>query len=161
MSNLTLEARRREGTTRICMTRSLALSMCLAVACVCGAAVIPARAQTAAGEITGVVKDQDGAAVPGATITVTEARTNLQRVVVSTGDGVYAVASLAPGEYRLDLELSGFKTVRREGIRLATGEKARIDFDLAVGGLQEQVTVVGDAPIDPGRKREPRDGRRA
>ena len=54
--------------------------------------------------------------------------------------------SLAPGEYRLDLELAGFKTVRREGIRLATGEKARIDFDLAVGGLQEQVTVVADAP---------------
>ena len=71
-----------------------------------------------------------GAAVPGATITVTETRTNLQRVVVSTGDGVYTAASLAPGEYRLDVELAGFKPVRREGIRLATGEKARIDFDL-------------------------------
>ena len=105
------------------------------------------RAQTAAGEITGLVKDQAGAAVPGATITVTETRTNLQRVAVSTGDGVYTAASLAPGEYRLDLELSGFKPVRREGVRLATGEKARIDFDLAVGGVQEQVTVVGDAPI--------------
>jgi hypothetical protein len=113
---------------------------------VCGAAVIPARAQTAAGEITGLVKDPAGDAVPGVTIIVTETRTNRQRVVVSTGDGVYTVASLAPGEYRLDVELSGFKPVRREGIRLSTGEKARVDFDLAVGGLQEQVTVVGDAP---------------
>ena len=68
-------------------------------------------------------------------------------MVVSTGDGVYTVASLAPGEYRLDVQLSGFKPVRREGIRLATGEKARIDFDLAVGDIQEQVTVVADAPI--------------
>ena len=129
------------------MTRSVSLSICLTVACVCSGAVLPARAQTAAGEITGLVRDQAGAAVPGATITVTDTRTNLQRVVVSTGDGVYTVASLAPGEYRLDIELSGFKPVRREGVRLATGEKARIDFDLAVGELQELVTVVGDAPI--------------
>jgi hypothetical protein len=113
----------------------------------CAVGVSSARAQTAAGEITGLVKDQAGAAVTGATITVTETRTNLQRVVVSTRDGVYTVASLVPGEYRLDIALAGFKSVRREGVRLATGEKARIDFDLAVGSLQEQITVVGDAPI--------------
>ncbi len=107
----------------------------------------PIEAQTAAGQITGLVKDQAGAPVPGATVTVTETRTNLQRVVVSTSDGVYTVPSLPPGEYRLDLELSGFRRVRREGIRLATGETARIDFDLAVGTVQEQVTVIGDAPV--------------
>ena len=129
------------------MIRSVSLFICLTVAYVCGAGVTPARAQTGAGEITGRVKDQDGAATPGATITVTETRTNLQRVVVSTGDGVYTVASLAPGEYRLDIELAGFKPFRREGVRLATGEKARIDFDLSVGDIREQVTVVADAPF--------------
>lgn len=128
-------------------TRRVTLSVGLTVAYLCGAAVTPARAQTAAGEITGLVKDQAGAAVPGATITVTETRTNLQRVVVSTGGGVYTAASLAPGEYRLTIELSGFKSVRREGLRLSTGEKARIDFDLTVGDLHEQVTVVRDAPM--------------
>jgi len=127
--------------------RKVALSICLTIACVIGGAVTPAGAQTGAGEITGLVKDQAGAAVPGATITVTETRTNRQRVVVSTGDGVYTAASLAPGEYRIDIELAGFRSVRREGVRVATGEKARIDFELAVGGVQEQVTVVGDAPI--------------
>ena len=66
---------------------------------------------------------------------------------MSTGDGVYTAPSLAPGEYRLDVELAGFKPVRREGIRLSTGEKARIDFDLSVGDIREQVTVVADAPI--------------
>src|SRR5262249_7091312 len=88
-----------------------------------------------------------GAAVPGATITVTETRTYFQRIAVSTGDGIYTAANLAPGDYRLDVEISGFKPVRREGVRLATGEKARVDFDLSVGDVREQVTVVADAPI--------------
>ena len=136
-STIRLGENRVTGTKR--MTRRGSLSLCLLVASACWIGVSPAYAQTAAGEITGVVHDQDGAAVPGATITVTETRTNLQRVVVSTRDGVYTAASLAPGEYRLDVELAGFKPIRREGIRLATGEKARIDFDLSVGDIREQV----------------------
>ncbi len=128
-------------------SRGCSLRCALVVAaCVCLHATL-AFAQVAAGEITGLVKDQAGAAVPGATITVTETRTNLQRISVSTGDGVYTAASLAPGDYRVDVELAGFKPLRREGIRLSTGEKARIDFDLSVGDIREQVTVVGDAPI--------------
>jgi hypothetical protein len=53
--------------------------VCLTIVCLCGVAVMPAGAQTAAGEITGLVQDQAGAAVPGAMITVTETRTNLRR----------------------------------------------------------------------------------
>jgi Carboxypeptidase regulatory-like domain len=128
------------------MTRNALLSVCFAV--LSSSIVVPsAAAQTGGSELTGVVRDQAGATVPGATITVTETRTNLQRVAVTTGDGVYTAASLAPGEYRVDVELLGFKSVRREGIRLATGEKARIDVDLSIGDLSEQITVVADAPI--------------
>jgi hypothetical protein len=101
----------------------------------------------ASGEITGIVTDSTGDAVPGATVTVTDMRTSLQRVAVSTDDGVYTAASLPPGEYRLDVELPGFTPVRREGVRLSTGEKARIDVELGVGGVEERVTVVGDAPV--------------
>jgi hypothetical protein len=130
------------------MTYRESLLVCFTVACAWLLGVTTALGQTGAGEITGVVQDQAGAAAPGAIVRVTETRTNRQRVVVSTGDGVYAATSLTPGEYRLDVALAGFKPVRREGVRLATGEKARIDFDLAVGDLQEQVTVVAaDAPI--------------
>ena len=102
--------------------------------------------QTAASQITGLVRDQDGAAVPGATITVTETRTNRQRVVVSTANGIYTAPSLAPGDYRVAVRLPGFTPIRREGIRLATGETARIDFTLTLGALAEQITVVADAP---------------
>jgi Carboxypeptidase regulatory-like domain len=129
------------------MTRRELRSICLAMASAWCVGVLPAGAQAGAGEITGLVKDQAGVAVPDATITVTETRTNLRRVAISTNDGIYTAASLAPGDYRLDVELAGFKPVRREGVRLATGEKARIDFDLSVGDVREQVTVVADAPV--------------
>src|SRR5713226_4621221 len=110
----------------------------LVLAAWCVVATAPSLwAQVAAGEITGVVKDQAGAAVPGATVTVTNVETNRRRAVASSGEGVYTAPSLAPGQYRVDVELSGFKPIRRTGIRLSTGEKARIDFDLAVGEVRE------------------------
>src|SRR3954468_20142329 len=94
---------------------------------------VPARAQIAGGEITGVIRDGAGAAVPGATITVTETGRNRPRVTVSSGQGVYTTAALLPGEYRVDVQLAGVKRVRRDGIRLETGETVRLDFTLTVG----------------------------
>src|SRR5690242_6214222 len=81
-----------------------------------------ARAQVAAGAITGIVEDQAGATVPGATVTLTDTATSVRRVVVTTDGGVYTANSLAPGVYRLDVELLGFRPIRREGVRVATGE---------------------------------------
>src|SRR5437868_11915534 len=80
------------------------------------------RAQVGSGEITGIVRDPAGAAVPGANVAVVEVRTGGVRVATSTEDGVYAVPALAPGEYRVDLELPGFRRWGREGIRVATGQ---------------------------------------
>jgi hypothetical protein len=120
---------------------------CLVAACFAAASVSAVPAQLAAGEITGSVKDQAGAAVPGATVTVTNVETNQRRVVTSSGDGVYTAASLPPGAYRVDVELSGFTPMRRAGIRLSTGQKARIDLELALGGVHERITVTADAPI--------------
>src|SRR5262245_16796593 len=124
-------------TRRAC----LLIAWCLAG---CGSS---AWAQIASGELTGVVRDQAGAAVPGVTVTVTATRTNLQRIVASTNDGVYTVPSLPSGEYRVDIELSGFKPIQRGGIQVSTGEKVRIDFALEVGAVTEQVTVTADAPM--------------
>jgi hypothetical protein len=110
------------------------------------ALVAPAFGQVAAGEITGVLKDQNGTGVPGATVTVMQIATNRPVVTVSNGDGVYTAPSLQPGEYRIDVNLPGFKSIRREGIILGTGQKIRLDFELAVGDVKEQVTVRADAP---------------
>src|SRR4051812_13260315 len=107
----------------------------------------PARAQIATGEISGRLSDSAGGAVPGATVTVTDVDRNRPRVTVSTVDGVYTAAALLPGAYRIDVELAGFKPVRRGAVRLATGEKVRLDFTLSLGNVREQVTVTADAPI--------------
>ena len=107
----------------------------------------PASAQTAAGEITGVVTDQ--------------ARRRRSRRdhhghrdtdEPAASGGLHARRRLhrrEPGARRVPARCRArrFQTVRREGIRLSTGEKARIDFDLSVGDIREQVTVVADAPI--------------
>ena len=105
-----------------------------------------ARGQVASGSLTGTVRDQSGAAVPGVTITITNLATNRQRVALSTTDGVYAATSLPPGAYRLDAALQGFKSVARDGVRVATGDVSRVDFTLVVGAVTDSVVVTADAP---------------
>ena len=106
-----------------------------------------AAGQVGSGGVIGMVRNEAGALVPGASMTVTAVGTRAIREVVSTGEGLYAVPGLAPGEYRIDVSLNGFRPIRREGLRISTGETIRIDFELAVGGMQEQVTVRAEAPM--------------
>ena len=109
--------------------------------------VITLAAQVAAGGITGFVRDPSGAVVPGATITVTNLSTNVRLVATSTGDGVYTAPNLAPGDYQIDVELAGFKPIRRDHVRAATGETLRIDFTLVVGGLHETLQLTARPPV--------------
>jgi hypothetical protein len=129
----------------MCLLRNLVRSSLLAAAVLTGTAS-PLAAQVAAGEITGSIKDQAGAAVPGATVTVTNEATSQQRIVMSTNGGVYTAPGLAPGTYRVEVGLAGFKPISRSAIRVATGDKARLDFELTIGEVRERVTVLGDAP---------------
>ncbi len=101
----------------------------------------------AAGRLTGVVRDQDAAAVPGATLTATNTGTNTMTIVTSNGVGAYTLEGLAPGTYRIDVSLPGFTEIIRDGVHVATGQTIRLDFELAVGDVREQVTVTVDAPV--------------
>jgi hypothetical protein len=104
-------------------------------------------AQIGRAALVGRVVDMAGAALPGATVTATATATNLSRTVVSGGDGRYVFQGLAPGTYQLRVELSGFRTLTRKGIGIATGETVRLDVQLELGGLTEIVTVTADAPL--------------
>src|SRR5438874_3214905 len=116
----------------------------VAAALVCAAP--PVFAQVAGAQLTGAVVDQARAAVPGAVVTIVDSATNRTRVVTTTTAGIYTAPGLAPGEYRVEVALAGFKTIKRSGVRIATGETARIDFVLAIGDVQEAVTVTAGAP---------------
>ena len=113
------------------------------------AALVPGgvTAQVGAGALAGNVTDQAGAAIPGATLTATAAGTNLSRTVVSDQSGIYLMPGLAPGRYRLRVELNGFRPLIRDGLRLATGETVRVDVQLEVGGVAEAVNVLADASL--------------
>ena len=108
-------------------------------------ALVATLAQAGAGALTGVVRDEAGAVVRGATVTVTAIETGVSRTVVSSAAGVYGAAGLAPGVYRVRVELTGFRPLVRDGVQVATGETMRVDLELAVGGLAELVTVAADA----------------
>jgi hypothetical protein len=103
--------------------------------------------QIGSGALAGNVVDQDGAAAAGATVVVTSPGTNVSRRAVTGSSGSYVVAGLAPGVYRIRLELSGFRPVLREGVRIVTGETVRLDLQLTLGTLAEAITVTADAPL--------------
>jgi carboxypeptidase family protein/TonB-dependent receptor-like protein len=103
-------------------------------------------AQIGSGSLTGVIRDQSGAAMAGVTVTITDAVTGRQRVVVSSSDGVYAATSLSPADYCLAIELTGFRPVTRDSVRVTTGDVTRIDFQVMVGAVSDTVTVTAEAP---------------
>jgi hypothetical protein len=111
------------------------------------AAGSPVSAQIGAAALTGRVVDQDGAALPGASVTVVAVDTNRSRTVVTGSDGGYVVSGLAPGAYRIRTELAGFRPLTRDGVRVATGETLRLDLQLTLGGVAEAITVTADTPL--------------
>jgi hypothetical protein len=108
----------------------------------------PARAQSVAGsQLSGVVRDASGAAVPGATVTVTKTDTGQARTAQSGADGSYTLPNLPVGPYELKVTLTGFNTYVQSGIVLQVGSNPVINPTLTVGTLGETVTVVGNAAM--------------
>jgi hypothetical protein len=109
---------------------------------------VPAWTQSAGSTIHGIAKDESGAAVPGVTVTLRSPALQVgQIVVVTEADGGYRFGELPAGTYRLAFELPGFKTFVINDLRLTIGFVARTDATMAVGGLEESVTVTGASPV--------------
>jgi hypothetical protein len=98
--------------------------------------------------ITGVVKDASGGVLPGVTVEVASpALIERVRTAVTDPTGQYRIVDLRPGTYSVLFSLTGFSTVKREGIELTGTFVATINGDLKVGTLQETITVTGETPI--------------
>src|SRR5437660_1440248 len=104
-------------------------------------------AQGVRATIVGRVTDDSGAVVPGAKITITNTGTNESRSITVNDNGEYAIPQLAPGQYTLTAEYTGFNKAVRSGIVLETNQQARFDVVLKVGALTEEVQVSAAAPL--------------
>src|SRR5262245_49839718 len=106
-----------------------------------------AAAQTGAASRTGIVTEQSGAAVPGATVSATSQTTNVNYTATSNESGNYNITSLPVGTYVLKAELAGFKTAATKPIDVEAKQILRMDFKLELGALEETVQVIGQSPL--------------
>jgi hypothetical protein len=98
--------------------------------------------------IQGVVRDTSGAVLPGVTVeAASPVLIEKVRTAVTDGNGRYQIVDLRPGAYTVTFTLTGFNTVRRDGITLVGTATSAVDADLRVGALEETITVTGAAPV--------------
>jgi len=104
------------------------------------------------GAIEGVTKDTSGAVLPGVTVNVTNLDTGAARSLTTNSAGEYRALLLPLGSYRVRAELTGFKAVERTGVTLSAGQTAVLNFAMEIGGIQEVISVSGEAPVaEPGK----------
>ena len=106
-----------------------------------------ASAQIQNGVFTGTVTDPQGAAVVGATVTITNQDTNASTKATTNSSGQYTSQALPVGNYKFTIESSGFKTATKQSVKLDVGTTARLDFKMAVGQATETVEVTTEAAI--------------
>jgi Carboxypeptidase regulatory-like domain/TonB dependent receptor len=105
-----------------------------------------ARAQGTTGQLTGTVTDPNGAIVQGATVTLRNRDTGLERQATTDDDGAFSFQLLPPGLYRVTASGQGFSEAVVEEVRVQITETATINISLAVAGSASSVTVTADPP---------------
>src|SRR5215212_2511540 len=101
------------------------------------------------GNITGTVRDPQGAAVPKAEVTITDEKTGASRTIKATDDGFYNATSLPAGMYTISTAPAGFKKTVSTGVELHVNENKTLNLDLQVGQVTETVTVTSEAaPVE-------------
>src|SRR5689334_18364735 len=105
----------------------------------------PAFAQSVYGTITGSVTDSSQASVIGAQVVATNPGTGFTRETLSNSSGVYTLPNLLPGSYTVTVTAPGFQTYRKTEVVVTVQTLTRVDAVLAVGGVNETVTVAADA----------------
>ena len=101
----------------------------------------------ASSTINGRVLDQGDAVLPGVTVTVTNQATGVVRTAVTNEEGVYFMPALDAGLYNVTTDLPGFAAAGRNGINVGVNQTLTLDFQMRVAGLQETLTVTGEAPL--------------
>ena len=104
-------------------------------------------AQEARGTILGQLTDPSGAAIPGASVVITNKAMGTSQNVTTNASGFYQAAYLIPGMYRVEVELTGFKKYVRDDVEVRVNDRVELPIRLEVGAAVESVTVVGETPL--------------
>ncbi len=123
------------GTPRYVATLALVLFL----------ALNSAHAQTETGSVYGSVSDPSGAVVPNATVNLIDVDRGTETALATGKSGFYSFADVRPGHYRMEVEKSGFKLVRLDGLTVSVQDNLERNFRLEIGGASESVTVKADA----------------
>ena len=129
------------------MRLSISSSFLFLVVLACLNSNEPVYSQAGKAELTGAVHDQNGATISQVRIVATEVTTSQTYVATVTKSGDYTITNLRPGTYNLAVTADGFKSLVQEGVRLATGERVRVDVVLQPGEVSESVTIAQDASL--------------
>jgi hypothetical protein len=121
------------------MRKILILSVLLLVA------ALPVAAQSLVGTVTGTVRDEQGGVLPGVTLSLL-GKTGSRAAVTDT-EGTFRFVGVQPGTYSLVAEISGFRPRRQDNIDVAIAKVVDIPMVLGVGGVTEQVDVIGESPV--------------
>jgi hypothetical protein len=109
-------------------------------------AAMPAFAQAVFGNIIGTVTDPQGAAVAGATVTITDVRKGTSDTVQTNESGNYSATHLIPDLYTVSIEAKGFKKAEQKEIQVTADASARVDIQIQLGSESQTVEVTGEAP---------------
>jgi hypothetical protein len=105
-----------------------------------------AVAQAPQATITGRITDASKAVVPAAKVTATNVGTAIGYYRQTDDTGTYTIPLLPPGDYRVEVEKTGFKTFVKPSVTLHIQDTVVLNFELAVGSVSENITVAGEAP---------------
>jgi outer membrane receptor protein involved in Fe transport len=119
----------------------------LAVAWAILLAGVVAHSQGSTGRILGVVTDQSGGNVAGATLTITDVARGVSQTLTTDSDGAYIAVNLLPGTYTVRAEFKGFKVFERKNILIEVGKDVRIDPVLQTGSTTETITITEEVPM--------------
>jgi len=103
--------------------------------------ITPARAQVVGASLSGSVRDETGAGLPGATVVIQNRETGAERKLVSDENGRYSAPSISVGNYQASASKTGFTSQLKTGIELVVGQSSTVDFILPVGDLKQTITV--------------------
>ena len=128
------------------LSTALSFALLVALFLTLGASAALAQADSTSANLSGFVRDPQGAVVPGANVTARSSATSVMRTATTNDEGFYQLTNLPPGAYDLTVEAPNFKRSVIQALTVTVGQRADLDIALEIGQITDEVTVTGARP---------------